>query len=73
MPSEEPLTERLADLEARYTHLQHDFETLNQVVVEQQAKIDRLELVVQRLESRLRRLERLAEGGTPLDESAPAE
>ena len=47
------LSDRNHELESRYTHLQRTVETLNEVVIEQGKKIDRLEQRVAELVKQL--------------------
>ena len=45
--------DRIVDAEIALTHLQQDYESINEVVLEQQRVIEQLSQQVQRLESRL--------------------
>lgn len=45
--------ERIVDAEMALTHLQHDYDALNQVVLEQQKTIDGLMLKIQKLEAKV--------------------
>lgn len=45
--------ERIVEVEMGLTHVQRDFESLNEVMLEQQKTIEALQRTVQRLESRL--------------------
>lgn len=46
-------TERVTDAEIALTHLQQDYESLNEVVLEQQKRIEQLEAHIQRLETKI--------------------
>lgn len=63
--------ERLVRLESLAMHLQHDFETLNGVVLEQRAILERLERALNRLDSRLATLGEVEETRDPLSERPP--
>jgi uncharacterized coiled-coil protein SlyX len=45
--------ERIVDAEVALTHLQHDYETLNEVVLQQQKTIEQLSLQVKRLQTKV--------------------
>ncbi len=45
--------ERIVDAEIALTHLQHDYETLNDVVLQQQKTIQQLSVQIQRLETKI--------------------
>lgn len=45
--------ERIVDAEMALTHLQHDYESLNEVVLAQQKTIEQLSAQVQRLQSKV--------------------
>ena len=45
--------ERIVDAEIALTHLQHDYEALNEVVLQQQKTIDLLSVQVQQLKSKV--------------------
>jgi SlyX protein len=49
-----PLEERVIELESRHLHVENLLEKLNEVLVEQQAAIERLEREVARLREELR-------------------
>jgi len=53
MTNPDPLTARLIALETLCLHLQHDVETLNGVILEQNRQIDRLRQLVTRVDDRL--------------------
>lgn len=45
--------ERIVDAEMALTHLQHDYEALNEVVLAQQKTIEQLEIKIKRLETKV--------------------
>ncbi len=45
--------ERIVDAEIALTHLQQDYESLNEVVLQQQKTIEQLSVQVQRLETKV--------------------
>ena len=45
--------ERIVDAEMALTHLQHDYESLNEVVLTQQKAIESLSVQIQRLQSKV--------------------
>jgi len=45
--------ERIVDAEMALTHLQHDYDSLNEVVLEQQKTIEQLSIQVQRLQAKV--------------------
>lgn len=53
MSSSDSLSARVVELESMLTHLQYDFEKLSDVLIDQQAQIERLLKVVDRLENRV--------------------
>lgn len=56
MAQQNPLETRLIALESLCLHLQHDLETLNGVILEQNRRIDRLQQLVSRVDDRLSQL-----------------
>ena len=50
------MEERMTTLESSLAHHQHEYETLNQVVIEQAAQIDKLHLQLAKFESIIRNL-----------------
>ena len=46
-------SQRIVDAEIALTHLQHDYEALNEVVLQQQKTIEQLERKIQRLETKV--------------------
>ena len=62
--------ERLVEVEMSLVHLQHDFDRLNSVVLEQQTTIEALRRELHRLEARLARFESDELPG-PADERPP--
>ena len=45
--------ERIVDAEMALTHLQHDYDALNEVVLDQQKAIEALTLKIQKLEAKV--------------------
>ena len=45
--------ERIVESEIALTHLQHDYESLNEVVLQQQKTIEQLAVKIQRLETKI--------------------
>ena len=68
MSAEDSLNDRTIAIESHLLHLDHDLEQLNSVIVAQQADIDSLKRMVQRLESQL---DRTAESPMQLDPNDP--
>lgn len=65
-------SQRITDLEAALAHHQREYDLLNQVVIEQAAKIERLERRITSLESNLEVVEsRLPDDRDPLAEKPP--
>ena len=77
MPHNDPaendrLRERVTQLETLLTHLQHDFQQLNEVVLQQQDRFTAIERQLVRLEQQLRTIsEAPTEAIDPLDEKPP--
>ena len=46
-------SERIVETEIALTHLQHDYESLNEVVLEQQKAIEQLSVQIQRLQTKV--------------------
>jgi len=65
------ISQKLIDLESLIAHLQHEFEQLNSVVIEQNQRIDRLQSAQQKLEHQLQTLEEDPEQRDPDDERPP--
>lgn len=61
----------LEHVESLLMHLQHDFETLNAVVLEQQRQLTRLQQLVTRVDDRLNRLSLDEEQRDPQAERPP--
>lgn len=61
----------LERLESLLMHLQHDFETLNAVVLDQQRQLTRLQQVLTRVDDRLNRLSLDEEQRDPEAERPP--
>jgi len=70
MPAE-PTPEHLERLESLLMHLQHDYETLNAVVLEQQRQLTRLQQMLSRVDDRLNRLALDEEQRDPQAERPP--
>ena len=53
--SNEPRSDRdrIVEAEIALTHLQHDYESLNEVVLEQQKAIEQLSIQIQRLQTKV--------------------
>lgn len=45
--------DRIVEAEIALTHLQHDYESLNEVVLEQQKAIEQLSVQIQRLQTKV--------------------
>ena len=45
---------RITELESSMMHLQNDYESLNEVVLENVQRLEKMRLIIERLESRLR-------------------
>ena len=65
------ILQKLVDLESLFAHLQHEFEQLNSVVVEQNQRIDKLQSAQQKLEHQFLSIEEGAESRDPKDERPP--
>jgi uncharacterized coiled-coil protein SlyX len=65
------ILQKLVDLESLIAHLQHEFEQLNSVVIEQNQRIDKLQSAQEKLEHQLQTLEEDAENWNPEDERPP--
>lgn len=57
MSTPEQLSQRVVDLEILVTHLQHDLQTLNEVILDQQKQLDLFREVIGRLDDRMARLD----------------
>lgn len=64
------MQERLTELEIRTAHQEQALEALNQVIIEQQRRIDRLEARIELLTDRIRALTP-AEAADPANEPPP--
>ena len=77
MPHNDPaendrLRERVTELETVLTHVQHDFQQLNEVVLQQQDRFTVIERQLVRLEQQLRTMaDAPTEAIDPLDEKPP--
>jgi SlyX protein len=65
------ILKKLIDLESLFAHLQHEFEQLNSVVIEQNQRIDKLESAQQKLEQQVQTLEEDPQNRNPEDERPP--
>ena len=65
------MEDRVSDLEFKLTHVEEDLKTLNGEIVRQQTHIDRLELALARLESRLEAQSEIRNNEIPTDEKPP--
>ena len=62
---------RLLQLEMLVTHLSHDLDTLNRMVIDQQKQLDVLNRLVTRLDDRLTRIAEEEEPRDPATERPP--
>ena len=53
MDDNEKNTNRLTDLESSLMHLQSDFDSLNEIVLENSRRLDKLSAMIQRLTDRI--------------------
>ena len=66
------LRERVTELETLLTHVQHDFQQLNEVILQQQDRFTAIERQLVRLEQQLRTIaDSPTEAIDPLDEKPP--
>ncbi|MBS0260447.1 MAG: SlyX family protein [Planctomycetes bacterium] len=65
------LSDRVVKLEFLVTHLEHEIETLNSVILEQQKLLERLNVSVSRVDDRVARLTLEEERRDPLSERPP--
>ncbi len=49
MPADERLKERITELELALTHLQNDFESLNEMILKNGVRLDQVSALIQRL------------------------
>ena len=54
MDQSEKDRKRITELESSMMHLQNDYESLNEVVLENAQRLGKMRIVIERLESRLR-------------------
>jgi uncharacterized coiled-coil protein SlyX len=54
MDQSEKDRKRITELETSMMHLQNDYESLNEVVLENAQRLEKMRIVIERLESRLR-------------------
>ncbi|QDU81103.1 hypothetical protein Pla110_28400 [Polystyrenella longa] len=69
-PDTEALLLRITDLEMLFTHLQHDVQQLNGVVLEQQSQLDDLRHINEKLQQHIEEIEGTEERN-PSDERPP--
>jgi SlyX protein len=65
------LADRVVELELLVTHLQHDLDTLNGVLLDQRKELDTLGKLVARLDDRVTRLADDDEPRDPIEERPP--
>ena len=70
-PHTQRLDKRVTDLEMSVTHLQKDFETLNEAVLDQSKQLNQISNQLQRLLSRIESAEDGPEVRDPLAEKPP--
>jgi len=63
--------DRLIELETRFAHQEITVEQLNQAVIEQQNRIDGLQLICDQLASQIQEIQQPGEHTDPLDEVPP--
>jgi SlyX protein len=71
MSASQSSDERIVELEWIVTHLRHDLEQLNQIVLEQRKEIDELKTLLLRLTDRIEAAEAEPEARDPLQERPP--
>lgn len=69
--NEQNLSEKVVSLETTLMHLQHEFEQLNSVVLQQQREIDAIKLKMQGLSDKVVELELPAEQSDMTGEKPP--
>lgn len=67
------MDQKIIDLEERITHLEHDVESLNQVIFRQRQELDEFQLLLKHLSNQLKTLEDKQGAGaaTVSDEKPP--
>lgn len=65
------LTDRVIELELLVTHLQHDLDALNSVILDQQKQLEALHRLISRLDARVTRLGEDDEPRDPAAERPP--
>jgi len=63
--------DRLIELETRFAHQEVTVEQLNQAIIEQQKRIDGLQLICDQLASQLKEVQQPGEHADPLDQAPP--
>ena len=69
--NDQNLSEKVVGLETTLMHLQHEFEQLNSVVLQQQRELDAMKLKMKGLSEKVVELELPAEQNDPTDEKPP--
>jgi len=69
--NEQKLTDKVVSLETTLMHLQHEFEQLNSVVLDQQRELDAMKLKMKGLNEKIVELELPPEQSGPADEVPP--
>ncbi len=69
--SNESAEQRIVNLEMALAHLQHDLEQMSSVVLDQQRKIETLQVLLKQMEHQLADENEPAEKRSPLDERPP--
>lgn len=65
------MEDRVTEMEFKLTHIEDDLKALNDVIIRQQAHIDKLELAIGRLKDRLDAQNEAHPGADPADEVPP--
>ena len=65
------MEDRVTEMEFKLTHIEDDLKALNDVIIRQQAHIDKLELAIGRLKDRLDAQNAARAGADPADEVPP--
>ncbi|MEM7783964.1 MAG: SlyX family protein [Planctomycetota bacterium] len=71
MTPHEKLASRVTQLETSYMHLQNDFESINEVVLENSRRLQELAAMVSRLNDRLEEAQSDSQLRRPEDEKPP--
>ena len=65
------MEDRVTEMEFKLTHIEDDLKVLNDMIIRQQAYIDKLELAIERLKNRLDAQNEARVGADPADEVPP--